>query len=168
MTGLSTECFFNEFLFTRVLTHDKLEQTNSCERSECHGLPMVLRQAYLQEAISKNNPSNHETWSTRCHVGILVDFTPISHPHTPLVPQAYCEVKSDRPHLFHQWECSKRTWTGRLRLVHQWECSKRTWTGRLRLFHQWECLKCNGHGLSVSCVWSGPEYDVTAALHNSA
>jgi hypothetical protein len=23
---------------------------------------------------------------------------------------------------------------------------------RLRLFHQWECLKCNGHGLSVSCV----------------
>jgi hypothetical protein len=23
---------------------------------------------------------------------------------------------------------------------------------RLRLFHQWEYLKCNGHGLSVSCV----------------
>ena len=23
---------------------------------------------------------------------------------------------------------------------------------RLRLFHQRECLKCNGHGLSVSCV----------------
>ena len=23
---------------------------------------------------------------------------------------------------------------------------------RFRLFHQWECLKCNGHGLSVSCV----------------
>ena len=23
---------------------------------------------------------------------------------------------------------------------------------RLRLFHQWECLKCDGHGLSVSCV----------------
>ena len=23
---------------------------------------------------------------------------------------------------------------------------------RLRLIHQWECLKCNGHGLSVSCV----------------
>ena len=23
---------------------------------------------------------------------------------------------------------------------------------RLHLFHQWECLKCNGHGLSVSCA----------------
>ena len=23
---------------------------------------------------------------------------------------------------------------------------------RLRLFHQWECLKCNSHGLSVSCM----------------
>ena len=23
---------------------------------------------------------------------------------------------------------------------------------QLRIFHQWECLKCNGHGLLVSCV----------------
>jgi hypothetical protein len=23
---------------------------------------------------------------------------------------------------------------------------------RFLLFHQWECLKCNGHGLAVSCV----------------
>ena len=30
-------------------------------------------------------------------------------------------------------------------------------------FHQWECLKCNGHGLRVSCVkW--PSVNVTSTL----
>jgi hypothetical protein len=33
---------------------------NGCERSLSHGLP-VLRQAYLQEVIFENNPSDHET-----------------------------------------------------------------------------------------------------------
>ena len=35
---------------------------------------------------------------------------------------------------------------------------------RLRLLHQWECSKCNGHGLSVSCVkW--PYERTTHVLH---
>ena len=59
------------------------------------------------EVVLKNNPSDHETWSIRCHVGIQVDFTSILHSHTPLVPQAECEVNLDRLHLLHQWECSK-------------------------------------------------------------
>jgi hypothetical protein len=39
--GPSTKCYFIEFLFMLVLTHDKIEYINGCERSECHGL-MVL------------------------------------------------------------------------------------------------------------------------------
>ena len=35
-------------------------------------------------------------------------------------------------------------------LVPQAECEANL--DQLCLFHQWECLKCNGHGLSVSCV----------------
>jgi hypothetical protein len=29
--------YFNGFLFKHTLTHDKIEQTNGCEHSECHG-----------------------------------------------------------------------------------------------------------------------------------
>ena len=43
-----------------VLTHDKMEQINGCECSECHGLP-VLCWAYLQEVVLENNASGHET-----------------------------------------------------------------------------------------------------------
>ena len=57
-----------------VLTHDKLEETNGCERSECHSLPPVLCSAYLQEMSFKNNPSDHETLSIRHHVRMHVDF----------------------------------------------------------------------------------------------
>jgi hypothetical protein len=59
-----------------------------CERSKCHGLLVVLCQAYLQEVIFEYNPSDHETWSIRYHVGIHVDSTSILHSLTPLVPQA--------------------------------------------------------------------------------
>jgi hypothetical protein len=38
VTGPSTQCYFNEFLFMWVLTRNNIEQTNGCERSECHGL----------------------------------------------------------------------------------------------------------------------------------
>ena len=41
VTGFSIECCFNGFLFIRVLTHDRIEWINGCERSECHGLPVV-------------------------------------------------------------------------------------------------------------------------------
>ena len=57
----STKCYFNERLFMWVLTHDKMEWINGCERSECHGLPMVLCLAYLQEMVLKSSPSDHET-----------------------------------------------------------------------------------------------------------
>ena len=69
--------------------------------------------------VLENSPSNHEIRSIRRHVGIHVNFTFILQSHTPLVPQAQCEVAN---------------------------------LDRLRLFHQWKCSKCNGHGLSVSCV----------------
>ena len=80
--------------------------------------PWLVVDAYLQEVVFENNPSDHETWSIRYHVGIHVDFTSILHSQTPLVPQGQCEANWD-------W---------------------------LRFFHQWKCLKCNGHGLSISCV----------------
>ena len=38
VTGPSTKCYFNEFLFIRVLTHDKIKSINSCEHSKCHDL----------------------------------------------------------------------------------------------------------------------------------
>ena len=67
VTGASTKCYFNECLFMPVFTHDKIDQINSCEHSECHGLP-VLYSVYLQEVVFKNNPSDHETWSIPWHV----------------------------------------------------------------------------------------------------
>ena len=57
------------FLLTRIVTHDKVEETNGCERSECHGLP-ILCQTYLQHVVFENSPSDLETWFIRCHVGI--------------------------------------------------------------------------------------------------
>jgi hypothetical protein len=39
VTMASTKCYFNECLFMQILTHDKREQINGCERSEYHGLP---------------------------------------------------------------------------------------------------------------------------------
>ena len=33
VTGPSTKCYFNEFLFMRILTHDKIEYIDGSERS---------------------------------------------------------------------------------------------------------------------------------------
>ena len=41
VTGPSTKCYFDVLLFMRVLTHDQIEWANGCERSECHGLPVL-------------------------------------------------------------------------------------------------------------------------------
>ena len=60
VTGPSTKCYSNESLFTRALTHDKLEQRNSCGHSECHDLPLLC-ETYLQEVVFEKNPSEHET-----------------------------------------------------------------------------------------------------------
>ena len=60
---------------------------NSYERFEYPDLP-IMCQAYLQEVVFENSPSEHETRSIRCHVGIHVDFTSILQSRTPLVPQA--------------------------------------------------------------------------------
>ena len=51
---------FNEFLFMGVVTHGIIEWFNGCERSECYGLPVDLCQAYLQEVVCENSPSDHE------------------------------------------------------------------------------------------------------------
>ena len=97
---------FQWLLFVQVLTHDEMEEINGCERLKCHGLPVVL---YPRGGLWKY-PSDHETWSIWCHVGILVDITPILHSHAPLVPRAQCEANLDRLRLFHQHECLK--WIG--------------------------------------------------------
>ena len=44
----------------------------------------------LQEVVFENSPRDHETRSTRCHVGIHVEFTSIVH--SRMVPQAQCEA----------------------------------------------------------------------------
>ena len=74
VTGPSTKCYFRECLFMWVLTHDTIEYINGCECSESHSL-LVWCQAYLQEAVIENSPSDRETWSIWCHVGIHVNFT---------------------------------------------------------------------------------------------
>jgi len=105
VTGPSTECYFNEFLFIMILTHDKIEQINSCEHPEFHGLP-VLCWPYLREVdVFEKCPSDHETWSIWCHAWFCVDFTSILHSPTLLTPQAKCEANLDRLHLSHHWEC---------------------------------------------------------------
>ena len=43
VTRPSTKRYFNELLFTQVLTHDKTEYIHGCERSGCHGLPVYVR-----------------------------------------------------------------------------------------------------------------------------
>jgi hypothetical protein len=67
VTGPSTKCYFNKFLFMQTLTHDTIEYINGCELSECHSL-LVLCEAYLQEMVFENGPSDHEAWSIWCHV----------------------------------------------------------------------------------------------------
>ena len=91
----------------------KIEYIDWCECLECHGIP-VLCWAYLQQVGFWNSPSDHTTWSIRCHVGILVDFTFSSILHSLIyiyilrssLKRAWCEVANlDRLRLFHQWEC---------------------------------------------------------------
>ena len=92
--GLRPICYFNEFLFTQVLTHDKIQHINGWEHNA-----MVYRFCVRPTSMRrflKTVQSDHETWSIWCHVGHHVNFSSISHSHTP-------------------WslECSvKRTWTG--------------------------------------------------------
>jgi hypothetical protein len=42
---------------------------------------------------------------------------------------------------------------------------KQTWTGST--FSTNESIKCTGHKLSVSCVWSGPDYQFFLYPFNS-
>jgi hypothetical protein len=117
VTEPSTKCYFDDFLFMWILTHDKSRIYQWFWAFEMPWSPRFVL-GLPQEVVFENSPSDHETWSIWCHVGIYVYFTSILHSHTLLVPQAYCEANLDQ----------------------------------LRIFHQWECLKCNGHGLPVSCV----------------
>ena len=87
VTGPSAKCYFNEFLFMRILTHDEIKETNGCEHLEYHGLPVISYQTFLQEVVFDN--SDHETWSIQWHVGIHIDLTSTLHSHARLVPQAY-------------------------------------------------------------------------------
>ena len=75
--------------------HDKYNKLTVVSISESHGLP-VLCWDYLQEVVFENNPSDHETWSIWCHVGIHVDFTSILY--SILLWSLKC--------------CVKQTWTG--------------------------------------------------------
>jgi hypothetical protein len=106
VTVSSTKCYFNEFLFIRILTHDKIEKTNSYECSECHDLRFCIRPTSKRWFL-KIKPSDHETWSIWCHVGIHVDFTSILHSRILMIPQPKCEANLDQLHLFRQWEYLK-------------------------------------------------------------
>jgi hypothetical protein len=58
-----------------------------------------------QEVVLGNSPSNHETWSIQCHVGIHVDFTSILHSHniwgTDGVSECKMDAKSTRIPTWH-------------------------------------------------------------------
>ena len=80
--GPLSKCYFDEFLFMRVLHHDRpIKKGNGWERSDCHGLP-ILCWIYLQEMFSENDPMTMQTSSIRCHIEIHVDFPCILHSHT--------------------------------------------------------------------------------------
>ena len=80
VTGPSIKCYFNEFLFVRVLTHDMGHHVwdhNGWKHLKCHGLP-VLCQAYLQEEVCENNPSdpwNMTPHRNPCRLHIHLAFT---------------------------------------------------------------------------------------------
>ena len=59
--GASTKCYFNEFLFMQVLTHDKIESINGCECLECHDLPVFCVRPTSNMWFSGNSPSDHAT-----------------------------------------------------------------------------------------------------------
>ena len=78
VTRPSTKCYFNDFLFNRM-------------NQWLWGFGVPWSPGFVSGLPPRgsfwNNPSDHETWSIRCHVGIHVDFTSILHSLTPLVPQ---------------------------------------------------------------------------------
>ena len=88
---------------------------------------ILKRENSSEEVVFENSPSDHETWFIGCYVSIHVDFTSILHLHTPLVPQAYCEVNVDRLHLFHQWECLNCNGHGLSVSGGKWPSTSRTW-----------------------------------------
>jgi hypothetical protein len=60
--------------FTVTTLGSCVKWTHGCELSVCHGLP-VLCSAYLHEVVFEISPSDHETWSIRCHVGTHADIS---------------------------------------------------------------------------------------------
>ena len=87
VTGPSTKCYFNEFLFmqgphtwSNIINKQLWNFGFSWSPGFALGIP--------PRSGFKNNPSDHETWSIQCHVGIHVDFSSILRSLTPLVPQA--------------------------------------------------------------------------------
>jgi hypothetical protein len=62
-------------------------QINGCDIQSAMVFRFCVRPT-LKRWVFKNNPSDHETWSIWCHVGIHADFTSILHSNTLVVPQA--------------------------------------------------------------------------------
>ena len=99
VTGPSTKCYFNEFM--------SMIKYESWTFRVPWSLGFVL--GLHEEVVLENNPSDHETWSVKCHVGIHVDF----YIHLAFTYSLCWSLKRsvslnlDRLHLFHQWECLK-------------------------------------------------------------
>ena len=63
-----------KWIFNHAGLHTWYNRINQwCEHLECHDL-QVLCWAYLQEVVFEHSPSDHETWSIWCHVGLHVEF----------------------------------------------------------------------------------------------
>ena len=70
---------------------------------------------YSNGSLHMNNKNKVTVWSFG--VPWSLAFTSISHSHTPLVPQAWCEVNLDRFCFFHQWEWFEVQWSRALSLM---------------------------------------------------
>ena len=75
------QMLFNERLFMRVLTCDKLKVMNV-------GNAMMSQWFCVRPTSKRWLLKIIQVTMCRCHVEIHVDFTPTLHSHTPLVPQA--------------------------------------------------------------------------------
>ena len=121
VTGPSTKCWLNEFLFMRVLTRERNRINQWLWTFGVPCVPVSCQTYLLQEVVFENSPSHHETRSIQCHVALHVDFTSILHSHTLLVLQAQCEASNlDWLRVIQGWECLKCNGHGLSTLCVEW------------------------------------------------
>ena len=76
VTGSTTKCYFNQYLFMCVLTHDTIKWIDGCERSECHGLPVLCpRDGFWKQSRWPWNMIHSMPCRNPCRLYILLAFT---------------------------------------------------------------------------------------------